>query len=219
MSVGSVLAVPLVMLLMATLTRPALRGLPEPVPADGGVKVAYAELPTTRFVVVCTLLAGIGVLVSGLTLPSTALPVWWVLAGPVLLLAAVDARTTWTPLPLQRVAALAMAAAALVTFAGTHDWQLLARTVLGASAAFVLFQLLWRLTRGGLGYGDVRAASLVGAATAAAGWPVWEVAFLSAGLVGTVIGVVLALCGRRAGFAFLPAMVIGAYLACAVTWL
>lgn len=219
MSVWSAVAAAAAVLLMATLTRPALRGLPEPVLAEGEIKVAYADLATTRFVVVCASLAGVGVLVPAVALPGALLPMWWVLAGPTLLLAAVDARTTWTPLPLQRVCSIAMATAVAVTFAWTRDVELLGRTAAGASAAFVLFWLLRNLTGGGMGYGDVRAAPVIGAAAAATGWSMWVTTFLLASLVGTATGVVLARRGRREGFALVPAMVLGAYLACAARWL
>lgn len=219
MSVWSALAAAAAVLLMATLARPALRGLPEPVLAEGEVKAAYADLATTRFLVVCASLAGVGVLVPALTLPGALLPTWWVLAGPTLLLAAVDARTTWTPLPLQRVCSIAMVTAVAVTFAWTRDVEQLGRTAAGASAAFVLFWLLRNLTGGGMGYGDVRAAPVIGAAAAATGWSMWVTTFLLASLVGTATGVVLAVRGRRAGFALVPAMVLGAYLACAARWL
>ena len=97
MIVWSALAATATVLLMAALAGPALSGLPEPVLTKGQAKTAYADLPTTRFVAACALLAGVGVLVPAATLPDAVPPMWWVLAGPTLLLAAVDARTTWTP--------------------------------------------------------------------------------------------------------------------------
>lgn len=200
-------------LVTATLARPVLRWLPEPTDGDG--KVAYRALGTTRFVAGCAVLAGLAVVLAAVTLPAPVLPLWWVLGVPVLLLAAVDARTTWLPLRLTRVAwalmALAAVGSALLGGAG-----LLGRATLGAAAAGGLYLLLWRLSRGGIGFGDVRLAPLIGAATAAVGWPMLLAALLLGSLAGAAYGVVRLLAGRRGHFAYAPTMLLGAYLACAL---
>src|SRR5215218_7785030 len=94
----------------ALLVRPLLRRLPEPIP--GGGTPSYRELGSTRFLFACGALAAIAAAVSWLSLPRYAQPMWCVLAILGVLLAAIDARTSWLPLQLTRFAWLAMAGAA-----------------------------------------------------------------------------------------------------------
>lgn len=195
------------------LARPLLRRLPEPAEPEG--KVAYARLPTTRFVAVCTLLAAAGAGLVALTLPPTTWPLWWVLAAPTLVLVAVDARTTWLPLGLTRaVWALAVGAAATASFLGGPP--LLVRCAVGAAGAALLYLGLWRLSRGGIGFGDVRLAPVLGAAAASVGWSTLFSTLLLGSLVGAAVGLVLVLRGRAGAFAYAPSMLAGAFLACVV---
>jgi leader peptidase (prepilin peptidase)/N-methyltransferase len=91
---------------------------------------------------------------------------------------------------------------------------LLGRSAVGAGAAALLYLGLWRLSRGGLGFGDVRLAPVLGAAGAAVGWPTLVTTLLLGSLAGAVVGVVLALRGRRGAFPYAPSMLAGAFLAC-----
>ena len=109
------------------------------------------------------------VAIPALALPVSVLPAWLVLATLGLLLAAIDAATTWLPLPLTRVAWAAVAAATgLGALLG--GWAQLVRGLGGFLLAGGVFAAVWLLTRGGFGFGDVRFAPLVGAATAAGSW-------------------------------------------------
>lgn len=203
-----VAAVPVLLLTRAVLVR-----LPEPAEPEG--KTPYRELGTTGFVLACTALAAVAAVVVGLTLPTATWPLWWVLCAPVLLLVAVDARTTWLPLGLTRVVwVLAVGATVPATFLG--GTPLLGRAAVGAGASALLYLLLWRLSRGGLGFGDVRLAPVLGAAAAADGWSTLLTALLLGSLVGALVGVVLALRGRSGAFAYAPSMLAGAFLACGV---
>ena len=194
-------------------TRPVLLRLPEP--AEPGDKTPYRALPTRRFVTTCTALATLSACVVALTLPPATWPLWWVLGAPALVLVAVDSRTTWLPLDLTRaVWVLALGATAVATFLGGGDLGL--RSVVGAGSAALLYLLLWRLSRGGLGFGDVRLAPVLGAAAAAAGWPTLFAALLLGSLAGAVVGIVLTLRGRPGAFAYAPSMLFGAFLACGV---
>ena len=96
----------------ALLVRPILRRLPEPAEAEG--KPMYRDLGSTRFLVMCGALAGLAAALSWLSLPRYAQPMWSVLAILGVLLAAIDARTSWLPLQLTRIAWLAMAVASLL---------------------------------------------------------------------------------------------------------
>jgi leader peptidase (prepilin peptidase)/N-methyltransferase len=194
-------------------TRAVLVRLPEPAEPDG--KPPYRALATRGFVVVCTVLAALAGLVVALTVPQAAWPLWWVLAAPALVLVAVDARTTWLPLGLTHVVwAATLGAAALATLLG--GVEVLVRAGAGAAAAALLYLGLWRLSRGGLGFGDVRLAPVLGAAGAAVGWPTLFATLLLGSLAGAVLGAALALRRRPGAFAYAPSMLAGAFLACGV---
>jgi leader peptidase (prepilin peptidase)/N-methyltransferase len=95
---------------------------------------------------------------------------WVVLATLGVLLAAIDARTSWLPLRLTQIAWLAMAIAALMSaLLGGSVW-VAARALAGAAIAGALYVLVWLISRGGFGFGDVRFAPLLGAAAAAGSW-------------------------------------------------
>jgi leader peptidase (prepilin peptidase)/N-methyltransferase len=192
-------------------TRAVLVLLPEPDQPEG--KTLYRALPTSRFVLTCTGLAAGSAALVAVTLPPATWPLWWVLCAPGLVLVAVDARTTWLPLGLTRVVWTAtVGAAALSVFLG--GVPLLVRSTVGAVAAALLYLVLWRLSRGGLGFGDVRLAPVLGAASAAVGWSMLFTTLLLGSLVGAAVGVVLALRGHRSAFAYAPSMLTGAFLAC-----
>jgi leader peptidase (prepilin peptidase) / N-methyltransferase len=189
--------------------------LPEPV--DGAGKVRYADLVTPGFVGGSALAAGAATAVGWLTLPVTVQPLWWVLATFGIVLAAVDARTTWLPLRLTRLAWATMAAAGLIAALLGGGWLELLRAGGGAALAGLLYLVVWRLSRGGFGFGDVRFAPLVGAATAAHSWSLLFLGLFAGSVVGAAYGGVR-LVRRRAGpFPYAPAMLAGAYLACCIS--
>lgn len=192
-------------------TRAALVRLAEP--AEPAGKAPYRTLPTGRFVATCTVLAAVAAALVGLTLPTSAWPLWWVLCAPGLVLVAVDARTTWLPLPLTRLVWAATVGAAVPATA-LGGPALLARSAVGAGAAGLLYLVLWRLSRDGLGFGDVRLAPVLGAAAAAVGWSTLFATLLLGSLVGAAVGVLLALRRRPRSFAYAPSMLAGAFLAC-----
>jgi leader peptidase (prepilin peptidase) / N-methyltransferase len=202
--------------------RPVLAGLPEPAdaPAD---KVPYAAVAGRAFVATCSVLAAVAVGFSWTQVGAPVRPLWVVLGTVALLLAAIDARTTWLPLPLTRVAWLAMAAAVLtagIVAALTADTGSAAAVVLrslaGAGLSGLLYLGIWWGTRGGFGFGDVRFAPLVGAAAAAQSLSTLLWALALGSLVGGVHGLIR-LARRRPGqFPYAPAMLAGAYLALAV---
>ena len=190
-----------------------------PEPADGAGKVRYADLVTAGFVAGSAVTAGAAATVGWLTLPVVVVPLWWVLASFGVVLAAVDARTTWLPLRLTRLAWAAMAGAGLVAALLGAGRLMLLRAAAGAVLAGVLYLLVWRLSRGGFGFGDVRFAPLVGAATAAHSWSLLVTGLLAGSLLGAAYGG-LRLVRRRAGpFPYAPALLAGAYVACGVATL
>lgn len=213
---GALAAATVVGGLTAGLARPILSRLPEP--ADGGDKIAYRDLATPRLVLVTGGAAATATAVAGLGLPGAVQPMWWVLSSLGVLLVVIDARTTWLPLRLTQLAWLAMAVAG----AGAAVWcaavlgdggRLGVRAATGALAAGALYWLVWRVSRGGFGFGDVRFAPLIGAATAAGSWTLLMWALVAGTLVGGLYGGFRLLIHRPAGFAYAPSMLAGAYLA------
>lgn len=202
-------------LLSAAVTAPLLRWLPEPQAADAP---GYAALATPRFVLACGLCSAVAAAVAWSTLPSALQPLWSVLALAGVLLAAVDLRTTWLPLPLVRIAWAAMAVATVAAAALAGSAQLLVRSAVGAAIAGGLYLVVWLVSRGGFGFGDVRFAPLLGAAAAAAGWPLLVATLVAGTLVGGVVGLVRMARHRVGGFAYAPAMLTGAYLAALSGW-
>jgi len=199
----------------ALLARWAVPRLPEP--ADGAGKIRYTDLATPGFVVGSALVGGAAALVSWLTLPVAVQPLWWVLATLGVVLAAVDARTTWLPLRLTRPAWAAMGAAGLVALWLGTGWPILLRAGVGAALAGLLYLVVWRLSRGGFGFGDVRFAPLVGAATAADSWSLLVLGLFAGSVLGTAYGGIRLLRRRSGPFPYAPAMLAGAYLACGIS--
>ena len=209
------------------LTPTVLHRLAEPLP-DGPqataaesstAKIPYADLATGPFAVVVGLLAAAAVgLSAGMLAPPLVLPGWLVLGTLGLLLAAIDARTTWLPLSLTRVAWVAMAAA-LVLGSLLGGWAQGARGVGGFLVAGTLFWLIWRVTGGGFGFGDVRFAPLVGAATASVSWTLLAWGLVLGSLTGAAVGLVRLATRRRGAFAYAPSILAGGYLAMPLAWL
>jgi len=198
-------------LLCAVVTAPLLRLLPEPAEPDG--KRRYRDLATPRFVLACSLCAAVAAAVSWATLPAALQPAWTVLAVGGVLLAAVDAVTTWLPLTLTRMTWVAMAVATLIGASLAGSWSMLLRAAGGAALAGAVYLLLWLLSRGGLGFGDVRYAPLLGASAAAQSWQLLVWALLAGSLLGAAVGLARLVARRPGGFPYAPTMLGGTYLA------
>ena len=200
----------------ALLVRPALLRLPEP--GDGQGKPLYRELGSRRFVVGCAVAAAVAAAVSWLSLPRQVQPVWLVLAVFGVLLAAIDARSTWLPLRLTRVAWGAAAAATLLAGWIGGGVGLVARAGVGAVVAGLLYLVIWLVSKGGFGFGDVRFAPLLGAAGAAVSWRLLIWTLVLGTVVGGGWGLVRLARRRRGAFPYAPAMLAGAYVACILSW-
>jgi leader peptidase (prepilin peptidase) / N-methyltransferase len=201
----------------AVLVRPLLRRLPEPVVGDG--KPTYRDLGTTRFVLVCGALAGVAAAISWLSVPRYAQPMWSVLAILGVLLAAIDARTSWLPLQLTRTAWLAMTVTAVLAASLGGGVWVVVRAAAGAAIGGGLYLLAWLLSRGGFGFGDVRFAPLLGAAAAADSWTLLWWTLLLGTVTGGLMGLLRLAQGRRDAFPYAPSMLVGAYAACLATML
>jgi len=201
----------------ALLVRPLLRRLPVPVPGDG--KPIYRDLGTARFLLVCGALAGVAAAIGWLSVPRYAQPMWSVLAILGVLLAAIDARTSWLPLQLTRTAWLAMAVATVLAASLGGGVGVAVRALAGAAIAGGLYLLIWLLSHGGFGFGDVRFAPLLGGAAAADAWTLLWWTLLLGTVAGGLMGLLRLAQGRRGAFPYAPSMLVGAYAACLVTML
>ncbi len=202
-------------LVTAAVAGPVLRWLPEPEVPDAP---GYARLPTARFLTAvgtCSALAGA---VAWITLPAAVQPLWSVLAVGGVLLAAVDLATTWLPLRLVQITWASMAVAALGGALMAGDVAQLVRSAVGAAVAGALYFLVWIVSRGGFGFGDVRYAPLLGAAAGAESWGLLLWALVAGTVVGGLVGTVHLLRHRGGGFAYAPSMLVGAYLAALTRW-
>ena len=82
-------------------------------------------------------------------------------------------------------------------------------SLIGGLVARIIFGALVVLTRGGMGWGDVKLATLIGLYL---GWPQVLPALLTAFLLGGLVGAAILLAGgsRRSTFAYSPVLVAGA---------
>lgn len=202
------------MLAAALLAGRLVPRLPEP--SDGAGKIRYADLADRRFVLGCTGVAGLAAIISWLVQPPAAQPLWWVLGTVGLVLAAIDARTTWLPLSLTRLAWAALAAAGLLALLLGLGAPALLRAAAGGGVAGLLYLAVWRLSRGGFGFGDVRFAPLVGAATAADAWTTLLLGLFTGSVLGAAYGVLRRVRGLTGPFPYAPALLAGAYLGVAL---
>ncbi len=205
------LALPTLLAACLALATPAiLRDLPEPTGEPGTDPYRRLATPAVAFAVfLAVALSGTLVVVVA---PAEA-PAWLGLMGPGVLAAVVDARTNYLPKRLAQAAWL-LTAVGLLAASGWLGVDALVRAGLGALATWALFWAFWRFG-GGFGYGDVRLAPVIGAASAAVGWPLLAGALLLGGVLGVGWGLAWQASGRGRAFPYGPALVAGPFLALA----
>jgi leader peptidase (prepilin peptidase)/N-methyltransferase len=95
------------------------------------------------------------------------------------------------------------------------DWTALLGAAIGGAGLFAMYLVLALFSRGGMGWGDVKLAAVLGLYLGFLGWGNLLVgafaAFLFGGLFGAVLMVVRR-AGRKTGIPFGPWMIIGAWL-------
>lgn len=99
------------------------------------------------------------------------------------------------------------------------QWWPLGRALIGAAALFALYFVAAVLYPGGMGFGDVKLAGVIGLALAWLGWGPLVIGAFAAFLLGGLAGVLLMALGRagkKSGIPFGPWMVAGA--AVGVAW-
>ena len=144
------------------------------------------------------------------------LPAFLVFVAAGIALAAIDLEVGRLPdaivLPTYPVLAALLLLAGLVS----GDLPALLRALVGAVAAFTAFYLLALAYPGGMGFGDVKLAGLVGGVLAYVAYPVLLVGMAAAFLLGALVGVTATLRGRasrKSAVPFGPFMVAGALAA------
>ncbi|MDN5727341.1 MAG: prepilin peptidase [Propionibacteriales bacterium] len=213
---------------VVTVSRWVLRRLPEP-PDDqldeGESKIPYAALGTPLFLLLTGTASAIGTGIVVLRAPAEAWPAWVGLCSVGVLLAAIDAATTWLPLRLTRVL-WGLAAAGILALvlmptraadaAGPTTLERMLTALACALALWLFFGVAWFFSRGALGFGDVRIAPVLGAAGGAVSWDIAAAGLLAGCLIGAAWGVVN-LARRRPGqFPYAPSQVAGSFLALAL---
>ncbi|MBC7595120.1 MAG: prepilin peptidase [Kineosporiaceae bacterium] len=190
-----------------------LARIPEPEePADD--KLRYADLAARPRLslwlgVVAAIAAG---LVASRIDIAWLVPVWVVVAGVGAWLAFIDWHTRLLPFvivyPFNFVVFVLLILAAVVE----GDWSILQRGLIGGVVVYLIFRLMYRLYRQGIGYGDVRLSLGLGLALGALGgseviWGLW-LGFA----LGAAFSIVLSLFKLvdRKGFAFGPYLILGA---------
>ncbi|GAA3523165.1 prepilin peptidase [Nocardioides daeguensis] len=96
------------------------------------------------------------------------------------------------------------------------DGPALLRAAEGAAVLGVFFFVVWYVAPGGMGFGDVKLAGLVGAMTAYLTWGTFLVGAFLGFVLGAVAGLLLMAggrAGRRTALPFGPFMVLGAWSA------
>jgi leader peptidase (prepilin peptidase)/N-methyltransferase len=148
-----------------------------------------------------------------------ALPAFGYLAAIGVALALIDLDVHRLPdaivLPSYPVLAVALTLASW----GSADWPALLRAAIGGAGLWAFYLLLAVVKPGGMGFGDIKLAGLLGAALAWVGWGALAVGGFGAFLVGGLyaIGLLIARrAGRGSGVPFGPWMVLGAVLGIAI---
>lgn len=196
---------------------PVLRALPEPTDADA-TKVLYRALATRGFAVGVAALSVAALAVVAARVPASLSPLWVPLASVGVLLVAIDALSTWLPLPLTRALWVTTGAGALAAIALAEPaarGPLIVRVLVGAAAVGGFFWLFWRLA-GGLGFGDVRLAPILGAATAAISGEVLILGLLIGTGLGALHGGVRHIRRLAGPFPYGPPLILGSFVSLAV---
>lgn len=201
------LTLPVLIAALMWLAAPALlRWLPAP---EEEPQVDFAGLGTPRFRLV---LAGVCLVTGAVLLLTTASelwPVWAPMAALGPLLGLVDARTGFLPLRLNYLAVALVAAGVVVSCWLRGDGQPALLALAGAAGATACYWLIWWISRGKLGFGDVRLAGLLGLAAGATSLTVLLWSFVLGSLIGAVWAVGVRLAGTGREFPYGPSMLLG----------
>ncbi len=160
----------------------------------------------------------VAVLVGGATgwlLPWRSWAPWLVLAVGGALLITVDAATRRLPNPIMYPVWAAMAVAIAICAVVGHDPMIAVRMVVGAAGWGLILYLVWWISSGQVGFGDVRLALPLGAAAGSLGWDMIYLSLLLGTFVGALTGLAVRIRRGRSAppFAYGPALYAGCVLA------
>lgn len=180
----------------------------------GPISVRYPIVEASTGLLFAAVTAGLGL--------TWALPAYLFMTAVAVALALIDLQTRRLPdvivLPAYPVL-LALLTLASANPGGPSDWSALLRAALAGAVLFVVYFVLWFVYPGGMGYGDVKLAGLLGLALGWIGWGPVVVGGFAAFLLGGLYGLGL-IAARRGGgktaVAFGPWMLLGAALGVAV---
>ena len=131
-------------------------------------------------------------------------------------LAAIDLEVYRLPNALVLPAYPVLAALLVFAAAAEHDASILVRAAVGAAALGGGYLAIALARPGGMGFGDVKLAGLVGAVLGAVSYPALIVGAFAAFLLGSLVGVVVMAArqaSRRTALPFGPFMVLGTLVA------
>lgn len=179
------------------------------------VRYPLVELGTALFFVLIAV-AFLPQVLAGAGIPAVLSLVAFLYLGAVsVALALIDFDTMRLPnriiLPSYAVVGALLGAAGLLA----QDWTALLAAAIGAIGMFGLYLGLALAKPGGMGFGDVKLAGLLGMALGFVGLPQLAVGVLAAFLLGGIVGVSLILArraGRRTAIPFGPWMLAGAWV-------
>ena len=146
---------------------------------------------------------------------ESAVPAYLYLAGISVALAAIDLDTHRLPNAIVLPSYPVLAALLVVATAIEGDWWSLARAGIGGAALWFFYFLVMIAKPGGMGFGDVKLAGLLGGALAWLGRGSLAVGAFGAFLVGGLFAVGLLArgrAGRKSKIPFGPWMILGAWL-------
>lgn len=155
--------------------------------------------------------AGVAVVIGA----DWSLPAWLYLTAVAVALALIDVDVHRLPdaivKPSYVVAAVLLGAAALAD----HDGGAAVRALVGMVALYAVYAALAVAVPGGMGWGDVKLAGLLGLYLGSLGWGQLVVGAFSAFVLGGALGLALVVArraGRRSAIPFGPFMLAGAFV-------
>lgn len=147
---------------------------------------------------------------------------WWAglvaflwFAAAAIALAAIDFRYFRLPDVIVLPSVVAVTGLLALAAALTGDWSRLGSTLLGALAAFALYLIIVLVYPAGLGFGDVKLAPVIGAATGYVGFPALLWGVFAGFVLGAAVGIGLLISRRstrRRAIPFGPWMLLGAWV-------
>ena len=147
--------------------------------------------------------------------PSAAIPAFLYLAAISVALTLIDLDTHTLPNVIVLPAYPVAAGLLLFTTWAEGDWWAMVRAVVGGCVLFAAYLLMALVYPGGMGFGDIKLAGVLGVYLAWLGWGVLAVGAFGAFVLGGVFGIALIASrrvGRKSGIPFGPWMIAGAFL-------